>query len=96
MTQNFEIKRAAWLDGKPYASFEEAQRAGLLQLLVLDPESGLTKSILDTLVERKAEVLAILTLTDASRPKARGVKKPRKAKGAGMTELPVVGKDVKP
>jgi hypothetical protein len=64
-------------DGKCYATLEEAQAVEIALLFSNEPDA---KRVADGIVANKDSILSILTLTDASRPKARGQKKPRKAK----------------
>lgn len=71
-------------DGKCYASLEEAQAVEISALI-----DGVTTAVMpDFIVSKKEEILNILTLTDASRPKARGQKKPRKPKAPPADQQP--------
>jgi hypothetical protein len=75
-------------DGKCYASLEEAQAVELADALDLATPDGL--AIAKAIVENKDAILNILTLTDASRPKARGQKKPRKPKAPPVDQPELV------
>lgn len=75
-------------DGKCYGTLEEAQTVEIHKVL---ETSGLKvgRDVAQTIVSNKDEVLNILTLNDTSRPRARGVRKPRKPKVV-VAELPLV------
>lgn len=80
-----EFGRSYIFGGKAYATMEEAQ-AEAVKALVMSKNSSLAMDYVqllsDLVIKNKAPLLAILTLTDASRPRARGVRKPRKASPA--------------
>lgn len=73
-------------DGNAYESLEAFQAAEIKKLLVLDGEDG--PGVAKAIVEHKDDIIEILELTMESRPGARGVKKPRKAKPAAEPQLP--------
>lgn len=73
-------------DGQCVATLEEAQRKEIIALFEREGRPDDTpRSYAEVIVASKDEILAILTLTDASRPRARGMKKPRKPKVAEAT-----------
>lgn len=75
-------------NGIPHQTIEEAQGVEITALLEhAGPTEGAARlsleGIVKAIVDNKAEILNILTLTDSSRPRARGVKRgPRKPKVA--------------
>lgn len=69
-------------DGKCYSTLAEAQTVEIAALLGEPIKAA-------DIVEDKDAILAILTLNDSSRPKARGVPKKRKPK-VDQPELPKV------
>jgi hypothetical protein len=73
-------------DGQCYASLEEAQTAEIASLLDGVSVTDMPAAI----VEKKDAIICALTITDSSRPKARGVKKPRKPKADAQPILPGV------
>lgn len=64
-------------DGKAHDSLEAFQAAQILKLLGIN-----SQDTAEDIVEHKAEMIEILELTMDSRPSARGIKKPRKAKAS--------------
>ncbi len=76
-------------DGKCYGTLDEAQEVEIRLALISGTAMGIddAASSAAAIIKAKDAILAILTLTDTSRPKARGVKKVRKAK---QQELPKV------
>lgn len=72
-------------DGTCYASLEDAQVVEVMQILKLEGDAG--ERVGREIVGKKAELVNILTITDSSRPRARGVRKPRKPKTVGTLPL---------
>lgn len=73
-------------DGKCYPTITEAQEVEI-EALLSKASSGKDELVLDArmpafIVSNKDAIVNILTLTDSSRPRARGVKRPRKPKVA--------------
>lgn len=66
-------------DGMCHATLTEAQRHELY-ILLKDSLAGFERfeDLLADLVEKSGPIVNILTMTERSRPKARGSKKPRK------------------
>lgn len=71
-------------DGKCYPKIEEAQAVEVAQ--ILKDQGTLDKPELDNIsafiVSRKEDIVNALTITESSRPGARGKKKPRKSTAA--------------
>lgn len=84
-----EFGRSYIYDGKAYATMEEAQVEAVTAILAANDskytEDG-NRLVAKAIVKGKAQVLAVLTLTDASRPRARGVRKPRKRAAAAPAQ----------
>ncbi len=68
-------------DGKCYGTLDEAQQIELVN------KFGLSEEAAKIIVHEKDNIVDLLTLTDSSRPAARGKSKPRKPKIA-QPELP--------
>lgn len=65
-------------NGKCYSSLEEAQTVEIA--LLIASSNATLENLPAAIVANKEGIVNILTLTDASRPKARGVPKKRKPK----------------
>jgi hypothetical protein len=65
-------------DGKCYATIKEAQEVEIQKLLGESASEVECDTVAHVIVENAEAVMAILTINDSSRPRARGVKKPRK------------------
>lgn len=81
-----EFQRCVVVDGKAYATIQEAQKAIIRNVL---GDLNAPMDLAEKILAEKDSVLAALTLTDSSRPSARkafgATKKSRKSK---PTELP--------
>lgn len=91
---SFKRAYVATVNGKEavFASLEEAQQAEVKSLAAecFGDQSMNVSDWTGFIVRNKNRLIEILTLNDASRPKARGVKKPRRK--AAETQLPLEGK----
>jgi hypothetical protein len=86
----FEYRRCPVIGGKAYASIEEGKKEFLKTLFVL--ESGMEwtpDGIAEHILENEAAILAVLTLSENSRPAARkalgAVRKSRQPKNGSTT-----------
>lgn len=84
------IKQPCWIDSNnvPHVKREECQKADLAILLALDSANAECSAIIDRIMDGADAVVNILTMREESRPRARGQKKPRKAKG--QSTLPLI------
>lgn len=76
-------------DGKCYATLGEAQATELMMLLkktIGEPDESLN-AFADAILANKDDIIEILTLSDSSRPKARGVPKKRKPKADAQIKV---------
>lgn len=76
------IKSFATSSGAVFKTIEEAQREELRVTLTTD-EFIPARGLFDILMERREQIVDILTMTPTSKPKARAInggRKPRKAK----------------
>jgi len=70
-------------EGRAYDSLASFQAASLGII-----HAGITGDLAKAIVDKKAEVIEILELSESSRPSARGVPKKRRAKQNLQGELP--------
>lgn len=89
---SISFTKAYVANGKTYATLEQAQVAEIEA--ILREHSGNNQSVpleiaAKTIVAIAGRIVDVLTTKDSSRPKARGVKKPRN-KAAAQPELEIV------
>jgi hypothetical protein len=85
-----EFTRCPVIDGKAFQTLEEAQRYGLIQLMVgVDMPSEAHEHLVANLIDNAKDVIAILSVKQVGRPRKEPTqRKPRKAKVAAMPETP--------
>lgn len=86
-----EFTKAYVVDGKTFATLEEAQIQAIQEHFTGSEvaEPVINKDLAAMMIEQKEVLIDILTMKDSSRPKARAInggKKARKAKTPPVTE----------
>ncbi len=89
---NFSFVKLPVFNGKPYASIEEAQKAALVELFDIENQPAESRTwssleIAEQIIEKREEIMDVLTTTINSKPSARkinGGTKKRKAKPAAV------------